>query len=174
MILKLKATEILKVCSVISIDLYRGRVERTIHQSIFTKLMDSFKERNNTELSKEEITALTKYLQEKINRKTVANENTLTELKTVLTIISEAVFCPICLFKTSNVIRNIDDFLTFQCGNPDCGYVFDMDERLTSVNCCICGESHKWNGKFEIDEGWAIAYDEENNVLSAICPTCEI
>lgn len=69
MILKLKAAEILKVCSIISLDLYSKSVGQ-IYQNIFTRLMNSFEARNKnkipvdgntyiyTELSEEETTDL--------------------------------------------------------------------------------------------------------------------
>lgn len=97
MILKLKAAEILKVCSIISLDLYSKRVGQ-IYQNIFTRLINSFEARDKnkipvdgntyiyTELSEEEKTALTKYLQKKIDalRKSGVDEGILTELKNVL------------------------------------------------------------------------------------------
>lgn len=96
MILRLKVAEVLKTCSVISLDLYSKRVGQ-VYQSIFTNLMNSFEAGNkkihvmdNTyiyiELTEDETTALTKYLQEKIDafRKAGADEGILAELKNVL------------------------------------------------------------------------------------------
>lgn len=82
------------------------------------------------------------------------------------------VYCPLCTSK-SELLRNEDGLLTYQC--PSCEFIFNEDEGLEEVDCCICGTHHKWDGSCGVDpSGWAVVYDSENNILAALCPSCDL